>query len=118
MAATRTLAADPVVGVGQTVAGGPQEVSHAERIRPSRRQFLKAAGIGGAAIGMSGLGIASWRASDQGVFAAGSGPAYAAWGEWDQGTGPVTLVRAAILSVRRWPASCRALAGPIGRAQA
>jgi nitroreductase len=98
MAVTRTLVADPVVGVGQSVAGGPQEVSHAERIRPSRRQFLKAAGIGGAAIGLSGLGIASWRASAQGVFAAGSGPAYAAWGEWDQGTGPLTLVRAAVLS--------------------
>ena len=98
MALTRTLAADPVVGVGQMAAGSQQEVSHVEPIRPSRRQLLKAAGIGGAVIGMSGLGIASWRASDQGVFAAGSGPAYAAWGEWDQGTGPVTLVRAAILS--------------------
>jgi nitroreductase len=95
---TRTLAADPVVGVGQTAVGSQQDVSHVEPIRPSRRQFLKAAGIGGAAIGLSGLGIASWRASALGVFAAGSGPAYAAWGEWDQGNGPMTLVRAAVLS--------------------
>jgi hypothetical protein len=73
-------------------------LSGAEPIRPSRRQFLKAAGLGGVAIGMSGLGVASWRASTQGVFAAGSGPAYAAWSDWDQGSGPMALVRAAILS--------------------
>ena len=74
------------------------ELGRIEAIRPSRRQFLKAAGLGGAAIGLSGLGVASWRASEQGVFAAGSGPAYAAWSDWDQGSGPMTLVRAAILS--------------------
>jgi nitroreductase len=74
------------------------ELGPIERIRPSRRQFLKAAGIGGAAIGIGGLGVASWRASAQGVFGAGSGPAYAAWSDWDQGSGPITLVRAAILS--------------------
>jgi nitroreductase len=67
-------------------------------IHPSRRQFLKAVGFGGAAIGLGGLGAASWRVSEQGVFAAGSGPAYAAWSDWDHGTGPMTLVRAAILS--------------------
>jgi nitroreductase len=66
--------------------------------RPSRRQFLKAAGIGGAVVGVGGLGVLSWRASDQGVFAAGTGGAYAAWGEWDQGSGPTTLVRAAVLA--------------------
>jgi TAT (twin-arginine translocation) pathway signal sequence len=98
MAVTRTLAADPVIGVGQTAAASQQKLTHVEPIRPSRRQFLKAAGIGGAAIGLSGLGIASWRASAQGVFAAGSGPAYAAWGDWDQGSGALTLVRAAVLS--------------------
>lgn len=66
--------------------------------RASRRQFLKVVGIGGAVVGVGGLGTVSWRASNQGVFAAGSGPAYAAWGEWDQGSGSMTLVRAAILS--------------------
>ena len=75
-----------------------EEVLRTAPVRPSRRQFLKAVGIGGAVVGVGGLGVASWRATDQGVFAAGSGPAYAAWGEWDQGTGPLTLVRAAILS--------------------
>jgi hypothetical protein len=78
--------------------GRELELGRIEPVRPSRRQFLKLAGLGGAAIGMSGLGVASWRASAQGVFAAGSGPAYAAWSDWDTGSGPVTLVRAAILS--------------------
>src|SRR6202521_3901104 len=64
----------------------------------TRRQFLKGAGIGAAVIGAGGLGVLSWRATDQGVFGAGMGPAYDAWGEWDRGTGPITLVRAAILS--------------------
>ena len=90
--------ADTPVTPNATARGNQEELRHIGPIRPSRRQFLKAAGLGGAAIGLSGLGIASWRASAQGVFAAGSGPAYAAWAEWDQGSGPMTLVRAAVLS--------------------
>jgi nitroreductase len=74
------------------------EIVHTDSARPSRRQFLRAAGIGGAIVGVGGLGVVSWRASDQGVFAAGTGEAYAAWREWDQGSGPTTLVRAAILA--------------------
>jgi nitroreductase len=80
------------------VPAGDAEIVHTDSARPSRRQFLKAAGIGGAVVGVGGLGVVSWRASDQGVFAAGTGEAYAAWGEWDQGSGPTTLVRAAILA--------------------
>jgi nitroreductase len=64
----------------------------------SRRQFLRAAGLGGAGLVVAGLGGLSWRVSDQGVFSAGQGAAYAAWGEWDHGTGPIALVRAAILA--------------------
>lgn len=66
--------------------------------RRNRRQFLKAIGFGGAAVGIAGLGGLSWRASSQGVFDAGQGPAYAAWNQWDQGSGPLLLVRSAILS--------------------
>jgi hypothetical protein len=98
MASPGAFLADPGVAVGPTPAGNQQVPSHIEPIHLGRRQFLKVAGIGGAAIGLGSLGIASWRASAQGVFAAGSGPAYAAWGDWDHGGGPVTLVRAAILS--------------------
>ncbi len=64
----------------------------------TRRQFLKAVGLGGAIVGAGGLGVLSWRAADQGVFGAGMGPAYDAWGEWNHGSGPITVVRAAILS--------------------
>jgi nitroreductase len=98
MAVPSALAADPIATQSRPAAGDQQELSQSGPIRPSRRQFLKAAGLGGAAIGVAGLGIASWRASAQGVFAAGSGPAYAAWADWDQGSGPMTLVRAAVLS--------------------
>jgi TAT (twin-arginine translocation) pathway signal sequence len=78
MALGRATLANRVAAVGQMAAGGQPDLSHTERFRPSRRDFLKVAGIGGAAIGLSGLGIAAWRTSAQGVFAAGSGPAYAA----------------------------------------
>src|ERR1700737_681181 len=68
------------------------------QVQGTRRQFLKAAGIGAAVVGAGGLGVLSWRANGQGVFGAGLGPAYNAWGEWDHGSGPIALVRAAILS--------------------
>jgi nitroreductase len=80
------------------VPASDAEIVHTDSARPGRRQFLKAAGIGGALVGVAGLGVAYWRASEQGVFAAGTGGAYAAWSQWDQGTGPTTLVRAAILA--------------------
>jgi TAT (twin-arginine translocation) pathway-exported protein len=80
------------------VRASDAEIVNSDSARPSRRQFLKAAGIGGAVVGVGGLGVVSWRASDQGVFAAGTGEAYVAWGEWDQGSGPITLVRVAILA--------------------
>jgi nitroreductase len=80
------------------VPGSDAEIVHSDSARPSRRQFLKAAGIGGAVVGVGGLGVVSWRASAQGVFAAGTGEAYAAWGAWDHGSGPMMLVRAAILA--------------------
>jgi nitroreductase len=98
MAVISPPAADPAIGVSPASAGRQPEDSQSQSIRPSRRQFLKAAGLGGAVIGVAGLGIASWRATAQGVFAAGSGPAYAAWADWDQGSGPLTLIRAAVLS--------------------
>ena len=80
------------------VAPAPVSTRSVPAPRPNRRQFLKAIGFGGAAVGVAGLGGLSWRASSQGVFEAGHGPAYAAWDQWDQGGGPLKLVRSAILS--------------------
>ncbi len=84
-------------------AAGPDQVriwseTPAAGRRPTRRQFLKGIGIGGGIVGLSGLGIVGWRAKSQGVLEAGQGPAYAAWDEWNRGSGPLVLVRAAILA--------------------
>ncbi len=66
--------------------------------RPTRRRFVKGIGIGAGAVGLSGAGVVGWRASSQGVFEAGQGPAYAAWDEWNRGSASLLLVRAAILA--------------------
>ncbi len=61
----------------------------------SRRTVLKGAGIA-AVVGGGGL---VWRAVNQGVFSAGTGPAYEPWRAWraDGERNPLRLVRAAIL---------------------
>jgi hypothetical protein len=98
MSSAHASLAEPQVTLGNVASDNQSRLSHVEPIGPSRRKFLKVAAIGAGAVGLGGVGIALGRASDQGVFAAGSGPAYAAWSDWDRGSGPVTLVRAAILS--------------------
>ena len=61
-----------------------------------RRSFLKSSGV----ISILLAGGVVWRAYDQGVFSAGEGRAYEPWHDWrsDRGTGPLTLVSAAILA--------------------
>lgn len=61
-----------------------------------RRLFLKGAGIAT----IVAVGGTVWRAWDQGVFSAASGPAYEPWKNWrsDKSEGPLSLVRAAILA--------------------
>jgi nitroreductase len=61
-----------------------------------RRSFLKGAGV--VAVVVVGGGV--WRAYDQGVFSVGEGPAYEPWKDWrkESNTGPLALVRAAILA--------------------
>src|ERR1700712_5973976 len=61
----------------------------------SRRVFLKRAGGVVVVLGAGGLGA---RAYEQGVLATGDGDAYDAWTTWQQGTGPMALVAAAILA--------------------
>lgn len=63
--------------------------------RVSRGTFLK--GAGAELVLVVGGGV--YRASDQGVFTAGRGPAYEPWENWrDGGEGPMALVSAAILA--------------------
>jgi hypothetical protein len=62
----------------------------------SRRAFLKGAG----AVSVLLAGGVVWRAREQGVWSAGSGPAYEPWATWrsDASEGPLALVRAGILA--------------------
>jgi hypothetical protein len=62
----------------------------------NRRAWLKGAG----AVSIVAAGGAVWRAHEQGVLAAGSGPAFEPWAGWrrDAAAGPLELVRAAILA--------------------
>lgn len=55
---------------------------------------------GAGAVAIMAVGGLAWRAHDQGVFSAGTGPAYEPWTTWrsDAAEGPVRLVRAAILA--------------------
>ena len=62
-----------------------------------RRSFLRGAGVVTVVVASGGV----WRASEQGVFSVGRGPAYEPWRDWrrsDSGNGPLALVRAAILA--------------------
>ncbi|MHB8301901.1 MAG: Acg family FMN-binding oxidoreductase [Acidobacteriaceae bacterium] len=60
-----------------------------------RRDLLK--GTGAVAILVAGGGV--WYAYEEGAFSAGKGPAFQPWKNWNEAkTGPLALVRAAILS--------------------
>ena len=72
--------------MGSEKRGGPM----------SRKTFLKGTGAMLVLVGAGGV----WRASDQGVFSAGRGPAYEPWKDWrgSDVDGPLALVPAAILA--------------------
>jgi hypothetical protein len=64
-----------------------------------RRGFLRIAGLGAGSLALAGAGGLTWRAVDGGVFATGTGPAYAAWDALSpSGQGSLGLVRAAVLA--------------------
>jgi len=66
-----------------------------DRRGPTRRAVLR----GAAALTVVAAGGGAWRAWDNGVFAIGSGPAFAPWRDWRRQTnGPLALVRAGILA--------------------
>jgi hypothetical protein len=65
----------------------------------SRRSFLGMLGLGAGTVAVVGAAGLTWRAVDQGVFATGTGSAYAAWDGWNPPGGNVLdLVRAAVLA--------------------
>ncbi len=68
----------------------------AKQTKFTRRRFLQ--GLGVTSVLVVGGGV--WRAADQGVFSAGSGPAYEPWESWrdEAAEGPMALVQASILA--------------------
>jgi nitroreductase len=87
-----------------TVPGQPQEPAQRADAsdsahRVDRRRFLSLVGLGVGSLVVVGAGDLTWRAVDGGVFATGTGPAYAAWGQSRApGAGSMGLVRAAVLA--------------------
>jgi len=64
-----------------------------------RRRFLGVMGLGVGALAAAGTGGLTWRAVDGGVFATGTGPAYAAWDQSRPSSqDSLGLVRAAVLA--------------------
>jgi nitroreductase len=64
-----------------------------------RRRFLGIMGLGVGTLAVAGAGGLTWRAVDGGVFATGTGLAYAAWDQSrPSGQGSLGLVRAAVLA--------------------
>jgi hypothetical protein len=67
--------------------------------RMDRRRFLGIIGLGVGTLAVTGAAGLTWRAVDGGVFATGTGPAYAAWDQArPSGGGAVGMVRAAVLA--------------------
>ncbi len=64
----------------------------------TRRGFLAMVGGVAATVAVGGAVAGDVYAVRRGVFASGSGPAYAPWNQWDRGAAPLRLVRAGILA--------------------
>jgi hypothetical protein len=64
----------------------------------SRREFLRAVGIGAATVAVAGIGAASYRVYDTAVLDPGGGRAYEPWRQWRQTPGPLGAVAAAVLA--------------------
>jgi len=69
-----------------------------EKTTMSRRDLFRRAGLGLGTAAVLGAGALAYRAYDQGVLETGHGPAYEPWRTWRDGSGPLALVRAAILA--------------------
>jgi hypothetical protein len=67
--------------------------------RLGRRGFLGMVGVGVGTLAVAGVGGLTWKAVEGGVFATGTGPAYAAWDALDApGDRTLALVSAAVLA--------------------
>ena len=66
--------------------------------RWSRRQVLRAVGIGGATVAVAGTGLLSYRVYDSAELDPGGGPAYQSWTDWRDTPGPLGAVACAVLA--------------------
>lgn len=94
---TSTPPAGPPVGSG-ALRGGADQDDHL-----GRRGFLRGLGLGVGTVAVVGAAGLTWRSVDGGVFATGTGPAYAAGraacaAGRAAGTDPMGLVRSAVLA--------------------
>jgi hypothetical protein len=91
-----------VSAVDEQVVGKPQleprRLPTQSTATVPRRSFLRRAGVGAATALVMGDALLAYRAYDQGVLAEGRGPAFDAWASWQRGSGPESLVAAAILA--------------------
>jgi hypothetical protein len=85
--------ADQLTGTPRaTGASGPQ-------VPIDRRRFLRTVGLGIGTLAVAGAAGVTWSTVSGGVFATGTGPAYAAWDQAVPAIGnPLGLVRAAVLA--------------------
>ena len=88
-----TVVADQLTGTPRaTGASGPQ-------VPIDRRRFLRTVGLGIGTLAVAGAAGVTWSTVSGGVFATGTGPAYAAWDQAVPAIGnPLGLVRAAVLA--------------------
>lgn len=90
--------ASPVERVEKPGSGGSIPASESGP-RLDRRGFLELVGVGVGTLAVAGAAGLTWKAVDGGVFASGTGPAYAAWDALGAPTGDaLALVSAAILA--------------------
>jgi hypothetical protein len=64
----------------------------------SRRNVLRAFGLGAATVVVAATGALSYRVYDTAALNPGSGNAYEPWNRWQDGTGPESAVAAAVLA--------------------
>src|SRR6478609_2693673 len=69
-----------------------------ERTGWSRRNVLRAFGLGAATVVVAGTGALSYRVFDTAVLDPGGGTAYEPWRQWRDNPGPLGAVAAAILA--------------------
>jgi hypothetical protein len=64
----------------------------------SRRDVLKALGVGGATVVVAGAGVLSYRVYDTAMLDPGGGKAYDPWGQWRDTPGPLGAIAGAVLA--------------------